>query len=126
MLAADTNVIVRIVTRDTPDQAEAADAFIKGGTWVATVAIMEATWVLATNYSLNRSELERMVEMLLEHEDLVMEDPHLLRTALAIFREKPTIQFSDALILATAKKAGHLPLGTFDRKLASRKGTVRL
>ncbi len=126
MLAADTNVIVRIITRDTPAQAETADAFIQGGAWVPTVALMESIWVLGTIYALNRDAIERVLEMLLEHEDLVMEDPEICRAALQIFREKPAIQFSDALILATATRAGHLPLGTFDRKLATRKGTVRL
>jgi predicted nucleic acid-binding protein len=34
--------------------------------------------------------------------------------------------FSDCLVLETARKAGHLPLGTFDRDLAKLDGAVRL
>jgi predicted nucleic acid-binding protein len=38
--------------------------------------------------------------------------------ALEQFRERPAVGFSDSLVLETASKAGHLPLGTFDRDLA--------
>lgn len=126
MRAADTNIVVRILTRDTPDQARAADRFIEGGAWVSTLALMEAIWVLASSYQLQRSAIDTAVEMLLNHTQLVLEDPPLARAALEKFRATPAIQFSDALILATSKRAGHVPLGTFDRKLASRAGTVRV
>jgi predicted nucleic acid-binding protein len=38
--------------------------------------------------------------------------------ALQQYRRKPALSFSDCLVLEVAKKAGHLPLGTFDRALA--------
>jgi hypothetical protein len=34
MRAIDTNVLVRLITRDEPKQAEAADAFVVKGAWV--------------------------------------------------------------------------------------------
>jgi predicted nucleic acid-binding protein len=34
--------------------------------------------------------------------------------------------FSDCLVLESARKAGHLPLGTFDRDLAKLDGAERL
>jgi predicted nucleic acid-binding protein len=46
--------------------------------------------------------------------------------ALARFRERPGLGFSDCLILETARKAGHLALGTFDRGLAKLEGAERL
>ena len=38
--------------------------------------------------------------------------------ALEQFTERPVVGFPDSLVLETARKAGHLPLGTFDRDLA--------
>jgi predicted nucleic acid-binding protein len=39
--------------------------------------------------------------------------------ALAHFRKRPTLSLSDCLLIEIARKAGHLPLGTFDRDLAT-------
>jgi predicted nucleic acid-binding protein len=47
-------------------------------------------------------------------------------SALEQFKKRPTLGFSDCLVLETARKAGHLPLGTFDRDLAKLDGGVRL
>lgn len=47
-------------------------------------------------------------------------------TATENFRKRPARGFSDCLVVEIARKAGHLPLGTFDRALAKLTGTVRL
>jgi predicted nucleic acid-binding protein len=46
--------------------------------------------------------------------------------ALELFRTKPALGFSNCLMLNLARKAGHLPLGTFNRNLARFEGTRRL
>ena len=43
-----------------------------------------------------------------------------------LFRSRPALGFSDCLILEIARKAGHLPLGTFDRELGKIDGAKRL
>ena len=67
-----------------------------------------------------------MIEMLLDHRDLVLQNPEAVREALELFRAKPALGFSDCLMLHVARKAGHLPLGTFDRSLARIAGTQKL
>ena len=42
------------------------------------------------------------------------------------FRRRPTVSFSDCLILEIARKVGHLPLGTFDRPLSRLDGAEGL
>jgi predicted nucleic acid-binding protein len=64
--------------------------------------------------------------MLLHHRDLVLQEPEAVAGALELFRAKPALGFSDCLILQLARKAGHLPLGTFDRGLAKVEGTQKL
>ena len=50
----------------------------------------------------------------------------VVAAALVIFRSKPALGFSDCLVLQIARKAGHLPLGTFDRDLSKLDGAERL
>jgi len=90
------------------------------------LALAETSWVLATVYDLSSNDLARAIEMLLGHRDLVLQDAETVAAALAIFRAKPSLGFSGCLMLQLARKAGHLPLGTFDRNLAKVEGTQKL
>jgi predicted nucleic-acid-binding protein len=126
MRAVDTNVLVRLVARDDSRQASAAEAFIEHGAWVSVLALAETTWVLKTVYGLSSKDLAKTIEMLLNHRDLTLQDPETVAAALEIFRAKPTLGFSDCLMLELARKAGHLPLGTFDRNLARVDGAQKL
>lgn len=126
MRAVDTNVLVRLITRDDAKQVAAADAFVARGAWVSMLALAEAMWVLSSVYELGPKEQAKAIEMLLDHQDLVLQDPDTVSAALALFRTKPVLGFSDCLMLQLAKKAGNLPLGTFDRNLSKVNGTQRL
>jgi predicted nucleic-acid-binding protein len=126
MRAVDTNVLVRLVTRDHPGQVAPAEAFVAKGAWVSHLALAEATWVLSAVYDLDASALATAIEMLLNHKDLTLEESEVVSSALDRFRKRPALGFSDCLMLEVARKAGHLPLGTFDRNLGKREGVERL
>lgn len=126
MAAADTNVIVRILTRDDERQAAIADEFIENGAWVSVLVLAEAIWVFETVYNRSHADLAAGVEMLLSHRSLSLEAPETVIAALHLFRSKPSLGFTNCLILELARKAGQLPLGTFDRGLAKVQGTQRL
>ena len=126
MRAVDTNVVVRIITRDDPRQVAAADQFVAGGAWVPLLALAETTWVLAAVYDRNADEIAAAVERLLDHRELTLQDPEVVAAALEVFRRRPNLGFSDCLMLAIARRAGHLPLGTFDRTLSRVDGAVRV
>jgi len=126
MRAVDTNVLVRLVTRDDARQVAAAEAFVSRGAWVPQLVLAEAIWVLASVYDLGHKEIGRAVEMLLNHRDLTLQDAEVVFAALAQFRRRPSLSFSDCVVLEGARKAGHLPLGTFDRDLGKLDGAQRL
>jgi predicted nucleic-acid-binding protein len=126
MRAVDTNVLVRLITRDDSRQATSAESFVDKGAWLSVLVLAEATWVLATVYELSSQELAKAIEMLLNHRDLVLQDADAVADALELFRAKPALGFSDCLILQLARKAGHLPLGTFDRNLGKVEGAQKL
>lgn len=126
MGAVDTNLLVRLLARDDPPQVAAAESFVQEGAWVSHVVLAETTWVLASVYDLDRKTLGTAVEMLLDHTDLTLQQPDVVDAALQEFRSQPKVSFSDCLILAAARKAGLLPLGTFDRELGKLEGTELL
>ena len=126
MRAIDTNVLVRLIARDNPRQAASPESFIEKGAWVSVLALAEATWVLGSVYELSPKEQAQAIEMLLNHRDLVLQEPRTVAAALELFRAKPSLGFSDCLTLQLARQAGHLPLGTFDRSLSKITGTQKL
>jgi predicted nucleic-acid-binding protein len=126
MRAADSNVLIRLVTGDDAKQTEAADRFIERGAWVSILALAETAWVLKSVYRQNAAEVASAIEMLIQHKDLTLQDSDAVASALELFRSRPALGFSDCLILHVARKAGHLPLGTFDRALARVEGTHKL
>jgi predicted nucleic-acid-binding protein len=126
MRAVDTNVLVRLVTRDDLKQVAAAESFTSKGAWVSTLVLIEATWVLTAVYELTHPEIATAVDMLLHHRDLTIQDSDTVAAALEHYRRRPALGFSDCLILEVARKAGHVPLGTFDRDLAKLDGAERL
>jgi predicted nucleic-acid-binding protein len=126
MRAVDTNVLVRLMTRDDAPQVAAAETFVGRGAWVPHLALAEATWVLTSVYRRKPETIATAVEMLLNHQHLTMQDSDAVAAAVRQFRRRPAIGFSDCLMLEVARKAGHVPLGTFDRDLATLDGVERL
>ena len=126
MRAVDTNVLVRLIARDDPAQAAAAEAFVAPGAWVSQIALVEALWVLGSVYEMTSRQIAEAVAMLLNHKDLTLQDSDAIGAALNQFRKRPAIGFSDCLMLEVARKAGQLPLGTFDRRLGRLEGAQAL
>jgi predicted nucleic-acid-binding protein len=126
MRAADTNLLVRLLTRDDQKQVAAAESFVARGAWVPHLVLAEAMWVLSAVYDREPADIATAVEMLLNHEYLTLQDSDAVQAAVANFRKRPAVGFSDCLVLEVARKAGHLPLGTFDRDFSKLPGTERI
>lgn len=126
MRAADANVLVRLIARDDDDQLAAAEAFVQSGVWVSHLVLAQTIWVLAAAYEFDRPRIATMVEMLLEHEHVTLQDSDVVAAALERYRAPRSAGFSDCLVVELARKAGHLPLGTFDKVLSKIDGTQRL
>lgn len=87
---------------------------------------MEATWVLTAVYDLAHAEIATAIDMLLHHRDLTVQESVTAAAVLEQYRNRLALGFSDCLILETARKVGHLPLGTIDRNLAKLDGAEGL
>lgn len=126
MRAVDTNVLVRLVTRDDQAQVASAEAFVEKGAWVSHLVLAETTWALGAAYDLDHATIATAIGMLLHHKSLTLQDADVVTAALEHYRRRPALGFSDCLVLEIARKAGHTPLGTFDRNLSKLEDTERL
>lgn len=126
MHAVDTNLLVRLLVRDDAAQVNAAERFVEKGGWVSHLVLAETLWVLEAVYDRTPAQIANAIERLLSHKNLTLQDADVVALALGHLRTRPSLGFSDCLVLEIARKAGHLPLGTFDRNLAKLDGTHRL
>jgi predicted nucleic-acid-binding protein len=124
--AVDANVLVRLLTRDDDEQTAAAEAFVAHGAWVSHVVLVETIWVLESVYDVDARGRATAIEMLLNHRELTIQDADVVERALVTFRKRPSLGFSDCLVVEAARKAGHGPVGTFDRDLGKVAGAVVL
>lgn len=115
MKALDTNVIVRVLTRDDPAQAAVALAELQDGPLlVGLTVLLETEWVLRHAYGFDRAAIAAALSQLLELEGLTVTDADAARQALRWLEEG--MDFADALHLATAGRARELI--TFDGRFA--------
>jgi predicted nucleic-acid-binding protein len=111
VIAADTNVIVRLLTGDEPRQtARARSLFETKTVFLPKTVILEAEWVLRRLYRLERLPIIRALESLLSLPNVRCEDEPVVRQALAWNREN--LDFADALHLASSPSVERF--ATFD------------
>jgi predicted nucleic-acid-binding protein len=123
MLAIDSNVLVRLVVRDDDKQLAPAEQHIAKGAWVSHLVLAETVWVLDAVYERTSEQIAAAIDRLLHHQALSVQDSETVTAALEHYRKRPKLGFSDCLVLEAARKAGHTPLGTFDRHLAKLEGS---
>jgi predicted nucleic-acid-binding protein len=126
----DTNVIVRIVLGDDPEQAALAatlwrDALASGGIFLPKVVLAELVWVLSAAAKLGRDRIASELRRLIALEGVVIEDVTAVTRAVERF-ERSAADFADYLILETARDANALPLHSFDRHLAREPGVQHI
>lgn len=129
MIALDTNVIVRFLTQDEPQQSrlaseifESLDDHSQG--FVSREVLLELVWVLERAYGYSRTEIAAAVNGLLSSTELVIEASNDIGWALEFYRSG-SFGFADVMIAAAARRIGAQALVTFDRKAAQLPG-VRL
>jgi len=122
MLAVDTNLIVRIVTNDDPDQVRRAVAlFEHERIFIAKTVLLEVEWVLRFSYQLPRETIAATLRKVIGLGNVSLENPHEVSIALDWFEQG--LDFADALHLASSSRAERF--ATFDRKLAKLAGKLQ-
>lgn len=123
MIGLDTNVLVRFLVQDDPEQATAATALIGGLTaaepgFICREVMVELVWVLERAYGLGRADVSQALDGLLEAQELVVEAAD--RVALAADRyRKGGAGFADQMVALAGQGAGCRETVSFDRKAAA-------
>jgi predicted nucleic-acid-binding protein len=125
--AIDTNVLVRLVTKDDESQYKKAQTFVERHqpVLVTQLSVLELVWVLMSRHSLNKERTCKVVQALLETKELNIQAPAILEAALKTW-EKSKADFADCFILETVIDASESPLGTFDTTLGKLEGCKQL
>lgn len=128
MKGLDTNVLVRYVTADDPEQTPVAKAAIEGAEargerlFLSAVVLCELVWVLAgRTYRYPRSSVLEVLDEILESPTFQVQDRSLVREAVASFREGPA-DFADYLLGRIHRNAGCDETWTFETRLKEAEG----
>ncbi len=117
----DTNLFLRFLTNDIPEQADAVERLfrqaMRGEITLVTsnLVIAEIVWTLETYYNLPREEVQEKVLAILNTSGLNIEDIDLLLQAILWYVDKD-VDFIDAYNAAWLLDKGIRTAYTFDRK----------
>jgi predicted nucleic-acid-binding protein len=124
----DTNVVVRLLIGDDPQQTPIAEraflaAIASGGVYLPDVVLAEVAWVLR-GYVLARQTRYELLERLVRSRGVVVDDIDAVIDALEHFRQGGDL--ADQLILTRAARAGALPVLSFDQRFSRWEGVELL
>lgn len=122
MIGLDTNILVRYIAQDDARQSPKATRLIESLTvdepgYVSIVSVIELVWVLSGCYSLSRTEIAGVIEILLRTKEIVVAHADTVWKAVRLFKEGKA-DFADCLIERSANEAGCGYTVTFDRDAA--------
>jgi predicted nucleic-acid-binding protein len=131
MIGLDTNILVRVLTRDDETQAEKAKALLDkhadedGALFVSDVVLAELAWTLERTYGLQRAEIAEAIRAMADNATLGFESRAVLRDAHELF-VKERAGFADCLIVAKAQAAGCSSFVTLDKGMRGLPGVEAL
>jgi len=123
MNGLDTNILVRFILQDEPEQARVATHFIENHCtpeepgYINSIVICELIWVLGKGYRYDKRLLIKVLRQLLASPELVIEQRENTLAALRDYQES-NADFSDHLLARINQDQGCITTYTFDRKAA--------
>lgn len=126
MTSFDTNVVVRLVVEDDPEQCERAGIAFRrcvseGGVFFSATVLVEVAWVLRVACKLDRAAIAAALRRLVGSAGVTVEHDAIVRRAISAFEVGPA-DFSDYVILESSREANALPVMTFDERFARSAG----
>lgn len=122
MIGLDTNILIRLFTRDDPHQFELAYKLVESLTaqqpgWISIPNLMEIDWVLRSKYGVDKGAVAKIVDDLLLSSTVLVEQSDVVSEALTLYRRSKA-DFGECLIVASARAAGCSKVLTFDKVAA--------
>ncbi|KAA0595776.1 putative nucleic-acid-binding protein [Azospirillum lipoferum] len=121
-IAVDTNVLVRFLTWDAPEQADEAARIIEEAetVFISTVVLCEVVWVLKRAYRYRIEDIAAALKGLIESRT-VETNRAAAEAGLRLLTAGG--DFADGVILYESEKAKAATLVTLDQDFAKRAGT---
>ena len=114
----DTNVVIRFLIGEPPDQAKRAQRLMRraaAGELVVrlpTVVIAEAIWVLGSFYDGGRAAIAEAIRSLVLADGVSVDELDVVLEALRLM-EDANVAYVDAYLAASARRSGE-PVASFD------------
>ena len=128
MIAVDTNILVRLLVADDPEQNALAKRFfdtrlsVKAPGYLTQLVLAETHWTLTRAYGFSADEVRAVLLAVINSAQILVERAELARKALA----NPSVDFADQLIHLCGQEAGCTTTVTFDRRFAKMAGVELL
>ncbi len=128
---ADTNLFLRFLTNDIPEQADAVESLLHqaaiGKLTLVTnsIVLAEIVWALESFYHLPKTDIKDKVLAILNTSGLEIIEDDLVMQSVSWYAEK-NVDFADAFNAAWLLKQGMTIACTFDRKHFARFEGVKL
>ena len=121
----DTNVLIRHLTGDPPDQAARATHFLEEAETLllADLIVAEVAYVLESFYEAPRPQVAESLRATLAFPAVRVADAELLQRAVEIY-DVDRLDFAEAYIVASAERSGVGVIASFDQSI-DRVSTVR-
>lgn len=122
MIGLDTNILVRYLTQDDPEQSQRANRLIesrctrKDPGQISIVVLCELAWVLRDAYGYQKFLVISALEHILFTRELQVENSHIAASALSAYKKGPA-DFADYVIVLSNKSAGCELTYSFDKAL---------
>ena len=118
----DTNILLRCILGDIPEQRTLAANFLKNSEsqhYLSNQALLECIYVLEIVMEMSRQELiDSLNFFLTRFSDRIIYDHTLTSVAFPLYLSHPKLSWADCALAAEAEFTHHEPLFTFDHKLA--------
>ena len=126
--SVDTNILLRLLLNDIPEQHTAAKELMQQSTnqvAVADTAVIELVFVLDRHYGFSRIQISEALDGLMKLKEINC-NRVLFENATALFTEHSGLSFEDCCLSTYANLNGAEPLWTFDKKLANQAPNTKL
>ena len=120
MIAIDTNILVRYITQDDLQQAEATENLLATynnkpqSIFINNIVLCEFVWVLEKGYKYTGQQISSTIRIILSTEEFAFEYHNVLWLALEEYELKNT-DFSDSLISKLNHNLGYKQTFSFDK-----------
>ena len=121
----DTNILVRHLTGDPPEQAAKATRYLEQAEdlLLPDLILAEVAYVLESFYETPRAQVAETLRAVLAFSAIRVVDDELLLRTVEVY-EAHRLDFADAYLVANAERTGIDEVVSFDRAI-DRVGTVR-